>query len=91
MSIDIVSARSAQGSREGEIGLPFCLFTVANADTMELHHELIPYEQATHRAMVDRAQRILMAMDAGEMVLRGFRDPAVFECRYCDFSIRCWA
>ena len=75
----------------GEMGLPRCLFTILDADTMELHHELIEYEQHTHQAMVDRARRILMAMDSGEMMLRGMRDSAAFECRYCDFSTRCWA
>jgi hypothetical protein len=74
----------------GEMGLPRCLFTILNADTMEMHHELISYEQPTHQAMVDRAARILAAMDSGEMILRGFRDSAAFECRYCDFAITCW-
>ena len=75
----------------GEMGLPCCLFTIMNADTMEMHHELVQYEPATHRAMVDRAQRILATMDTGEMILRGFRDSAAWECRYCDYSTRCWA
>lgn len=75
----------------GEMGLPRCLFTILNADTMEMHHELIEYEPATHRAMVDRAGRILAAMDAGELVLRGLRDKAAFECRYCSHTLRCWA
>ena len=75
----------------GEMGLPRCLFTILDADTMEMHHELVDYEQHTHTAMVERARRILMAMDSGEMMLRGMRDSAAFECRYCDFSTRCWA
>lgn len=74
----------------GELGLDRCLFTIMNADSMEMHHELIPYEAATHQAMVDRAQRILAAIDAGEMLLRGFRDLAAFECRYCSHTLRCW-
>jgi hypothetical protein len=74
----------------GEMGLPRCLFTIMNADTMEMHHELVAYEPATHQSMTDRAWRILTAMDRGEMVLRGFRDSAAWECRYCDWSQSCW-
>lgn len=75
----------------GEMGLSHCLFTVVSADSMELHHELIPYDAATHKAMMDRAWRILQALDSGTLVMRGLRDSACFECRYCDFATRCWS
>jgi len=74
----------------GEYGLSHCLFTICNADSMEFHHELIPYEPSAHKAMVERAGRVLLAMDMGEMLVRGFPDRSAFECKYCDWSDQCW-
>ena len=74
----------------GEIGLPRCLFTVANADTMELYHEVIDYDHASHVAMTARARRIIQAIDFGEILPRGFDDPSGAGCKYCEFSDRCW-
>ena len=75
----------------GEMRLPQGLFTALNADTMELHHELVAYEAQAHQALQDRAQRILNACDMGEMLPRGLADPSRFECKYCDWAERCWA
>ena len=58
---------------------------------MELHHELVAYEPQAHQALLARAQRILNACDMGEMLPRGLADPSRFECKYCDWSERCWA
>lgn len=74
----------------GELSLPRCLFTIINADSMEIYHQMIDYDQATHKAMVDRAWRILQAIDAREWLPRGFGSSANFECKYCDHSLRCW-
>lgn len=67
------------------------LFTAINADTMEMHHELVAYEPAAHQALLARAWRILNACDMGEMLPRGLADPTRFECKCCDWSEQCWA
>jgi len=75
----------------GEMRLPQGLFTSLNADTMEMHHELVPYEPDAHQALLARASRILLASDAGEMLPRGMADASRWECKYCDWSEQCWA
>jgi hypothetical protein len=75
----------------GELKLSHGLFTALNADTMEMHHELVPYEPQEHQALLARARRVLLASDAGEMLPRGLADSSRWECKCCDWSVRCWA
>lgn len=75
----------------GELNLSRGLFTALNADTMEMHHELVTYEPQAHQDLLARASRILLASDAGEMLPRGLADPSRYECKYCDWAERCWA
>ena len=66
------------------------LFTTINKDTAELHHELVPFNADLAQRMSDRAVRILQAADADELLPRIAREPDHFECRFCDYSDRCW-
>ena len=67
------------------------VFTATNRDTLELHHEAVPFDAALAQEMSDRAARIITATDAHELLPRGFSDPAHFECRMCAWPQRCWA
>jgi hypothetical protein len=73
------------------LDLKRCLFMATNADTMEIYHEIIPYQAAEAASAVDRVKRVLAATDAGEMVPRMTTDPAFYQCRWCDFRGGCWA
>lgn len=75
----------------GGLGLEQGLFTSLNADSMDLHHELVPFDQAAYQALLARASRILLATAAGEMLPRGLGDASRIECKFCDWSERCWA
>lgn len=75
----------------GELKFSQGLFTAINADTMEMHHELVAYEPKVHQDLLARAGRILLASAAGEMLPRGLADPSRWECKYCDWSGQCWA
>jgi hypothetical protein len=66
------------------------LFTAVNADTMEIHAELVPFDPALAQRMSDRAVKVITATDAGELVPRGFSDSTHFECRMCAWQDRCW-
>ncbi len=66
------------------------LFTAINKDTAELHFELVPFDAALAQRMTDRAVRVLQATDAHELLPRITRDPSHYECRFCDWSDRCW-
>ena len=66
------------------------LFTAINKDTAELHHELVPFDEALAQRMSDRAVRILQATDAGDLLPRIAASRDFFECRFCAHAGRCW-
>jgi len=66
------------------------IFTAMNADTMEIYTELVPFDAALAQRMSDRAVRVIVATDAGELLPRGFNDSTHFECRMCSWQDRCW-
>lgn len=65
------------------------LFTATNRDTLELYHELVPFDGALAQAMSDRAVRVLQASDAGELIPREFAEEN-FVCRWCRWREFCW-
>lgn len=65
-------------------------FVALNADTMDLHLELVPFDMATAQACADKAASILLACDHGETLPRIASDPNSFACRFCSFKQRCW-
>jgi hypothetical protein len=66
------------------------LLTVVNADTMELWHELVPFDPARAQDASDRAVRILEAMQAGELLPRAADSPNYYPCTFCRFADHCW-
>ncbi len=67
------------------------LFTAANKDTSELHHELVPFDGALAQATSDKAVRVLRACHLGGWLLRVAADPEHVECARCPWRTRCWA
>ena len=78
-----------EGTVSGISAAP-ALFTAINKDTAELHHELVPFDADLAQRMSDRGVRILQATDAGELLPRVATTPDFFECRFCQWSERCW-
>ena len=66
------------------------IFTVINADSMEIHAELVPFDVTLAQRMSDRAAKILAASRAVELLPRGFAESSHFECRMCAWQHRCW-
>ncbi len=66
------------------------VFTAVNADSMEVHTEIVPFNAALAQKMSDRAVKVITATDAGELLPRSFIEPTHFECRMCPFQDRCW-
>jgi len=66
------------------------LFTAVNADTMEIHAELVPFDAQLAQRMSDRAVKLITATEAGELLPRAFSDPTHVECRMCPWQDRCW-
>jgi hypothetical protein len=67
------------------------IFTVLNADTMEIHCELVPFDAALAQENIDKAARILAAVDHGETLPRASDDPDGFVCKWCPYKGVCWS
>ena len=67
------------------------LFMVTNANSMEVHVEMVPFDPAACQATIDRAVRVIQATEAGEILPRASADPEWFLCRYCDYKETCWS
>ena len=66
------------------------LFSAINKDTAELHHELVPFDGGLAQRMSDKAVRVIQATEAGELLPRVAQSADFFECKFCDWSDRCW-
>ncbi len=66
------------------------IFTALNADTMEIHVEIVPFNAALAQECADKAARILAAVDHGETVPRASEDPDGFVCKFCPYKGVCW-
>jgi hypothetical protein len=66
------------------------IFTVVNADTCERLHVLVPYDAEFARAWIERAEIVITATRAGELLPRFTTDPNHYKCRFCGHARRCW-
>jgi len=65
-------------------------FTALSADTMEIHLELMEFNQPLAQESIDKAARVISATDYGETLPRITDDPNSFACRFCPFFAVCW-
>lgn len=65
-------------------------FTALCADTMEIHLELVKFDQNLAQHSIDKAAKILAACDHSETLPRATDDPASFVCKFCPFTGECW-
>lgn len=72
------------------LGLQHALMNYINADTMELHFELISYEEKDALTLIERAERILSYTKRGEYVPKGSVSPSHLICKFCDYVHKCW-
>ena len=66
------------------------IFTALNADSMEIHARLVPFDAALAQECIDRAVTVLSACDHGEQLQRVTSDPDFFVCKLCPWRVRCW-
>jgi hypothetical protein len=66
------------------------LFFAVNADTMECHLEMVPFDKARAQAASDRAVSIILDSRAGAMRPRCTETPEFYACSDCPFKRRCW-
>jgi hypothetical protein len=66
------------------------IFTTVNADSCERIHLLIPYDAGLTRATIMRAETVIAATRAGELLPRFTTDQKNWRCRLCGHRERCW-
>jgi hypothetical protein len=67
------------------------LFTALNADTMEIHAELVPFDVRACQAEIDRAAMILNATEHRELMPRIAENQDAPACLFCKFKADCKA
>ena len=66
------------------------IFTVLNADTMEIHVEFVAFDAGFAQSNIDKAARVLAACDNNETLPRASDDQDGFICRFCPYKGVCW-
>jgi len=66
------------------------IFTAINADSCERAHLLVPYDAGMARAAIMRAETVIAATRAGELLPRFTTDQNNWRCRLCGHKERCW-
>lgn len=71
-------------------GLANCLFTAVNADTMELYHELVPYNKTEANLILARVESIINATNNNIVMQKCASKSDFYICKLCDFRKECW-
>jgi hypothetical protein len=66
------------------------IFTAINADTCERLHLLVPFDSGLTRATVMRAETVIAATRAGDLLPRFTTNQDNWRCRLCGHKERCW-
>lgn len=75
----------------GGLRLKRGLITCVDADTMDIYHELVDFDEETFDMLIRRAEHVLAMCEAGEMVPRCATTRASVTCRLCHWSDVCWS
>ena len=66
------------------------LFSAVNMNTMEIYWESVEYNPAAMVKLKAKAERIIQACLAGELLPRLSQDPAFFICKMCSWNQWCF-
>jgi hypothetical protein len=66
------------------------IFTAINADSCERLHLLVPFDAGQARTHIMRAETVIAATRAGELLPRFTTDQNAWRCRLCSHKTRCW-
>jgi len=87
----VYAAQIAVYQAYGQLAQNPAFFVAVNANTMDIHCELVPFDAALAQQCADKAARILSACDHGETLPRVSDDPAGYACKFCPWHGTCWA
>ena len=68
------------------------LFTALNANDMKIYAENVAFDPVEAQRLSDRAVMIIKSCDAGQLLprLAAAKDESWYECKFCDYKVRCW-
>jgi hypothetical protein len=66
------------------------LISCVNANTCDVLHLALPFSAECARQTIDRANTIIEATRAGELLPRFTNDSNDWRCRICSHRDRCW-
>lgn len=72
------------------LGLKQGLITCIDADTCELYHELIEFNQDCVDRTFEKVDRVFTAIRLGEYLPKGETSPAAVRCKMCRYNTICW-
>ena len=67
------------------------LFSAVNMNTMEIYWESVPHDSQYAEMLTNKAERIILACDYGELLPRRFNSIDFYKCKWCSYQNRCWA
>lgn len=73
------------------LGLERCHFTAINADTMEIYHEMVPFNSGEAALCRSRVAQVIACTQSNQLVPRCTQDKSFYICKWCDFAGGCWA
>jgi hypothetical protein len=66
------------------------LISCVNADSCEVLHFALPFDAERAHAAIERAEAIIAASKADELLPRAYGDPGDWRCVICAYRARCW-
>jgi hypothetical protein len=66
------------------------LVTCVNSDTCEVLHLALPFDAERAEQAIARAETIIAATRAGELLPRAYDNPQDWRCQICAHRARCW-
>jgi hypothetical protein len=74
----------------GYLGLDSCLFTAINANSMAFFHQLVRFDPNEFSLCRARVAAVIETTENGSFLPRCTQNRDFFQCKWCDFSDRCW-
>lgn len=87
----VYAAQIATYQAYGQLAQNPAFFVAVNANTMDIHCELVPFNAALAQECANKAAQILAACDHGETLPRASQDPDGFVCKFCAYRGVCWS
>lgn len=66
------------------------IFSAVNMNTMEIEWQSVEHDSIFTDRLTNKARRIILYCDSGELLPRQFHSKDFFKCKWCSYQERCW-